>query len=730
MVKQHRISLSSAPKMYKFLKTHFELISFSFLSLFLELLVIRLVGTEIRIFAYLSNLVLLAAFIGLGFGMLIKKELPLALSGFFLFLITIITSTNFIVHWPSLDFKIFSGITELLSPLSENYIWLQVNTFSKSGVIVGFALMFFLFTALGLIFAPLGQALGKAISRGNKPIVSYSVNIAASILGLWAFQVFSLARFTPYFGIILALALMVILAKSQQRVILITLLAVTIAYISPKVESKTINYWSPYQKLSLSPAVADLSEVKPQPEGWYLEVNNVGYMSLINLTDEYRIQVKEKMDKLYGSTWPISEAFSDHYQLPYKIKENPQSVLIIGAGAGNDAAAAVRAKIPSIDAVEIDPVIIEIGNKFHYEKPSRSPNVKNIAEDGRAFLERTNKKYDLVVMGLADSHTLSSSLTNLRLDHYLYTEESLAKIKDVLTENGVLYLSFEVTRPWIGARIERGLIDVFEQKPKIFEVRSGGVYGWGGTVFVVSKNPQTLENILKNNKPLSQFIDENTKNYDSNINPLLDNWPYLYLDKPRLPLIHIISALALGSLIFIFGKKLIGRQIFDWPLFFWGAAFLLFEFQNVSKTSLLFGTTWVTNLFTITSILILLLFANWLVHKKIIKPKIAFIFLVASLILEIIFPVRLLNALTFWPKIFFGGLILNLPILFGGIIFTTLFARAKNRAGAFGANFLGAVFGGFAEMFSFLFGIHFLLFFVMGLYLAGFMFAFPPKLRR
>lgn len=713
--------------MYKFIKNNYELLSYSFIALFLELLIIRLVGTEIRIFAYLSNLVLLATFVGMGLGMLTKRFLPLSISGFFIFITSVIVSTNYIVRWPNLEFKLFTGITELLAPLSENYIWLQIDTFSKSGIIVGLFLMVMLFIVLVLIFAPIGQALGKAISRGNKPIVAYSVNIAASLVGLWAFQTFSTVRFTPYFGIIIVLATIACLAKDKtEKLFLIVILVVSIAYLVPKVESKTITYWSPYQKLTLSLAAYPPSEL-PRPAGRYLEVNNVGYMSLLDLGKIYKTDVEKTLDKLYHDGWPINKEFSDHYSLPYQIKPDAKNVLIIGAGGGNDAAAAVRANIPHVDAVEIDPTIIEIGKKFHPEKPYIEASVSAIVEDGRAYLERTNKKYDLVVMGLADSHTLSSSLTNVRLDHYLYTKESLTKIKEVLTDNGVLSLSFEVARPWIGDRIQRSIEDVFGTKPKVFEVRSDSVYGWGGIVFVVSKNPQVLDNILTANVPLADFMAANARNFSSDINPLTDDWPYLYLDKPRLPIIHILVALILGGGLLLVGRRLVGRGSFNWSMFFWGAAFLLFEFQNVSKSSLLFGTTWQTNLFTVSAILLLLLGANWAVHKKLIKQRIAFILLLITIIFEIVFPLHFLNNFSLWQKIIFGSLVLNLPLFFGGIIFTSLFAKAKNKAGALGANFLGSVFGGFAEMLSFYFGIHFLLIFVLALYLIGYAFAIRSK---
>lgn len=717
---------------------NWQLILVSFTSLFLELLIIRLISTEIRIFAYLSNLVLLAAFIGLGAGMIIKRRISTAVCAVATFLTVIAASANYIVRWPNLDFKFFSGVTELLAPLSESYIWLQASTYSKTGILVGLFLLFLLFINIVLIFIPLGQIIGNLLAKHPKPILAYSVNIASSIIGIWAFQAFSLIRFTPYFGIVLVLSLLVLLTKDRvEKFFILAIVVATIAFVVPKDKLESFTYWSPYQKLTLSAAKKDLSEKNPQPQGWYLEVNNIGYMALLDISKDYQRIASEKLQELYGDNSPIDTQFSDSYSLPFRFKPMPRNVLIIGAGAGNDAAAAVREgqtllgpkgekpegyeqKIPNIDAVEIDPTIVEIGKKYHHEKPYREPNVNVIVDDGRSFIQKTNKKYDLVIMGLADSHTLSSSLTNLRLDHYLYTKESLKRIKEILKDDGVLFLTFEVTRPWIGDRLNRGLSDVFEQEPKIFEVRSGGVYGWGGYAFVVSKNPQHINSIISNNPALGNFIEANKRTYDTNTKALTDDWPYLYLDKPRLPVIHVVIAAFFASALLLFRKRLLGTRAINWPMFLWGAAFLLFEFQNVSKTSLLFGLTWTTNLFTISAILILLLLANLTVARKLISQKIAFIFLIATLLVQLIVPIHVFSSLNFLSKITLASFFLNLPVYFGGIIFTSLFVKAKDKANAMGSNFLGSVFGGLAEMITFVFGIHSLLAFVILLYCAGF----------
>jgi len=706
-------------------KLYWRLALVSFLILFLELLIIRLVGTEIRIFAYLGNMILLSIFIGSGIGMYIKKSISPSISAVLLFFVSALTTIVYILRTPRFDVKLFSGISELLSPLSEAYIWQTLNTFSKSGAIFGLLLTGLIIILLAGVFVPLGNLLGKLLDGRENPLKIYSVNVAASLAGMWAFQLFSLLGLPPLLGIAVSLGLLFFLVSDlSERYLLVAaamaVVALTAPHSSPQPYEGPTTFWSPYQKLTISPIYPTKIH---QPKGYYLEVNNVGYMGLLNLDETHIATASAYLTKTKFAK-PQEIPFIDQYLLPYQLKRNPENVLIIGAGAGNDAAGAVRGGAKSVDAVEIDPVVIKLGRLYHPDRPYQKPEVNIFVTDGREFMERTAKKYDLIVMGLADSHTLSSSLTNLRLDHYLYTQESLARAKELLQPDGVLVLSFEVTRPWIGERLYKTVNQVFGDQPLAFEVRSDGAFGWGGYFFVAAKQPQTLDNILSANPDLANFVAKNAKAFQPNTRALTDDWPYLYLDKPRLPLIHLLMAgFFIGALAVV--KKYVFKQaVIDLPMFFWGAAFLLFEFQNISKASLLFGLTWQTNMIIITAALSMILAANYAVYKKLMSPRAAFIGLILSLLTQFFIPLHSLNRLPPVLKLIVGGGALNLPFFFGGIIFAGWFAKAKDKSRAFASNLFGSAFGGLLEMISFLTGIKFLLvitlaFYTLGWFIAG-----------
>lgn len=690
------------------MKKYYQLALVSFVILFLELLLIRLIGTEIRIFAYLSNLVLLAIFIGSGAGMLAKRKFSLRISAVLLLIIVFAVNTG-----------LFSGITDWLAPLNENIIWFQQSSGSLGGIIGGLFLTTLLFFLVLFSFVPLGQYLGNIFEDSKRIILVYSINVAVSILGMWAFYGSSLLAITPFAGIIVAQAILILLAEDKKHRLFMAVVLIVTAVVGLGARDESTRWvktvWSPYQKLSLYEYPKD----DPAHSGYLLNVNGVTYMGFYDLSDERRAWIENKVKEFpMPDTYDVR--FADQYRLPYIIKPGIQDVLIVGAGGGNDVAAAVRAAVPTIDAVEIDPQIVDLGRRYHPERPYSSPSVNVIIDDGRSFFRRTSKKYDLIVMGLADSHTLSSSLTNIRLDHYLYTKESLEEAKKLLKPDGLLYLSFEVDKNGLtGAKIEKNLNEVFGRESVIFELRDTTFFGLGGIIFMASDEGDILEKYLSKNPDLKKFIEARRVHYDTNIKSLTDNWPYLYLNKPQIPKIHLWISISLIVLFFALQRTIAWRGRFRWDLFALGAGFLLYEFQNVSKTSLLFGNTWTTNLFTITAILLFILLANLIQAKRPLPLKAAYVGLVLAFIAQLLIPLETFNSFSFYTKVIWGPLFLNLPLFFSGVIFITLFRDAKEKSAALASNLMGSAAGGLLEVLSFLCGIQSLLFVALAFYLAS-----------
>jgi spermidine synthase len=131
------------------------------------------------------------------------------------------------------------------------------------------------------------------------------------------------------------------------------------------------------------------------------------------------------------------------YAAPYLVNRDAgqakfRDILIIGAGSGNDVSRALQWADPDarIDAVEIDPVIQRLGARDHPDKPYQDPRVTVHLKDGPNFLRSTTKKYDLIVSALIDSLVLHSSVSNIRLESYLFTREAIDDVRRRLKRTG------------------------------------------------------------------------------------------------------------------------------------------------------------------------------------------------------------------------------------------------------------------------------------------------------
>jgi hypothetical protein len=109
-------------------------------------------------------------------------------------------------------------------------------------------------------------------------------------------------------------------------------------------------------------------------------------------------------------------------------------------------------------------------------------------------------------------------------------------------------------------------------------------------------------------------------------------------------------------------------------------------------------------------------FANLLVQMTgIRRPLISFLLLLASLGLGLWVTRNGGFMPTFWGRAATVA-ILTCPMLFSGVVFSTLLARKAGVSGVMGMNLLGSMFGGMLEYNSMYFGFQSLYWFAMGLY--------------
>ena len=382
----------------------------SVLALFLELLMIRWISSEIRVFAYFKNFVLIACFLGFGLGCyLCRRRVSLVP-----ILVPLLTLTLLVqLPWQSLRLLI-ADLPSLVGATSDMHLW-EVPSVGNGGlllVVLVAAVMIIvpIFCLLTFVFIPLGQLVGWYLNKASNIVFGYTVNVLGSLAGILLYTFLCFLYQPPTVWFLLAGVMMALLLWRLPRLRWVAAGAFVIfgalASLGPGKNSSV--YWSPYQKLTLIP-----KQEAGETVAYALNTNDTWYQQIVDLSPKF-VASHPQFFKDEPIQW-------NPYNIPYHFYPRPPSVLVLGSGMGNDVAAALRSGAGRVVAVEIDPLILDLGRDRHFEKPYSSARVQVVLDDARSYVQNSNARFDLIVFSLLDSHTTSSHFSNIRIDNYVYT---------------------------------------------------------------------------------------------------------------------------------------------------------------------------------------------------------------------------------------------------------------------------------------------------------------------
>jgi SAM-dependent methyltransferase len=678
-----------------------RLVIASFLTLFAELALIRWIGTEVRVFAYVKNLALLLCFLGFGVGCALARR-PIRWWTSAIGMVVLLM----VVRWPWKGQGVFESLSQALGAGQDILIWASGTARDWSHFLPSMVLVAIILLLIAASFIPLGQIVSRELELADRPLKGYSWNLAASLGGILGFFAVSWLMLPPSVWMAVVFVGGALLQTGMQRRVLFACLSIPAAFLLHDVSTPLhFSTLTPYKLIEYRQANFLDGEFK----FGVVEVNHTGYQFMTDLSPAF---LQRHPNLLHE---PPEQ---NPYNVPFSFTPPAPRVLIVGAGTGNDVAAAVRHNSASVDAVEIDPVILGIGRDRHPEHPYSDSQVSAHVTDARAFMKRANRTYDLVLFGLLDSHTLAD-YSNMRIDNFVYTKESFQEARALLAPDGVLFVKFRVDRPWLGQRLQEMLTDVFGKKPVMVWAHS--TYSMEAVCFAISRSDR-VERMVSADSRLRDFIATNPPNFlDTPSVPVTtDDWPFLYQQGRWLPGIFI----SVGILVLLLGGSLYlqipeaRRQAPSLFFFSMGAGFLLLETQVVSRLALYFGTTWQVNGIVIASILVALLLANavienrkhpWPSHWNLVG-------LLGGLLVAYFAPFQKIPgsaALIGW----IAAAVFTVPIFFAGLLFATEFRAAESPSAALGANMLGAVVGGLLENLSLVIGLRALLLVALVLYL-------------
>jgi len=416
------------------------------LSLFLELALIRWQSSVLEFLAFYKNFSLLACFAGLGLGYALaaRDRIPLLmvvplLGAQFCFFLFVRLEFSFLDS-ESTAFEVNPFREQLAMGMSPG------NWFDALGL---FLLLSVIFLLTALTFVPIGQLCGRLMER-RKNLRAYGLNLIGSLLGVVMMLVASLLWTPPLVWFALCFLGVLLLHFRQPSPLvagIVFSIICTIILAWWPLGPLWSRVYSPYQLVEIgTDSTTGLTLIRAS--GHY-------YQHILDLSSHHRESSHDR----------------DYYDFPYKAHPVLNNVAIIGSGTGNDVAAAVRAGAGRVDAIEIDPVILLVGKERHPEKPYANPRVRPVNNDARSFLRGTEDKYDLIVYGLLDSHTLLSQGSSVRLDSFVYTIEGLREARNLLKPDGMISLSFTVLSEAMGRKIYLMMQQVFDGRAPLCVAR-------------------------------------------------------------------------------------------------------------------------------------------------------------------------------------------------------------------------------------------------------------------
>ncbi len=286
-------------------------------------------------------------------------------------------------------------------------------------IITAFVLSFFIAFPLGLLFV---FNIHYAKGRLTKVYILESLGSASAGLFINFFFIpfFSNWQMASILGILIAFTYFIFFKKLRSFPLFLASVLLMVGLWFADFPSQKI-YWG---SLSL------------------IESKDTKYGTLHVLKIEEQISLYSNSVPFYTYPDLASAEELTHFALLYK--PDAVNILLIGGGSGEELKQILKYPHTEVDCVEMNPEIIRMSSRFLPEDFSslfQNPRVQVFYEDGRAFLNRTTKKYDVIILNLPDPAAASINR--------FYTNEFFLSAKDKLNPKGIFTFSVSSAENYI-----------------------------------------------------------------------------------------------------------------------------------------------------------------------------------------------------------------------------------------------------------------------------------------
>ena len=198
-----------------------------------------------------------------------------------------------------------------------------------------------------------------------------------------------------------------------------------------------------------------------------------------------------------GDLNSVSGLRDSYRALPFRFEPNAQT-LIIGPGGGADVLAALASGSKKVTAVELNPLMVQFVR--HYGAQAGNlydrPDVEVIQSEGRNFISRTDRKFDVIFLGFVDSWASVASGGLSLSENYLYTTQAFGAYYDHLSNDGMLVIlrwDSDIPRLVSNAVALLGAEEASKRVVALIEKREATPDNQSQMLFMFRKRPFTSE---------------------------------------------------------------------------------------------------------------------------------------------------------------------------------------------------------------------------------------------
>jgi spermidine synthase len=199
---------------------------------------------------------------------------------------------------------------------------------------------------------------------------------------------------------------------------------------------------------------ADSTKTHPGRPGLFTEWGGIFRIDVYDVGPGARFVLHDgmlgsRLQEYNGDPAELAFFATEPRSLPFAASDAVRDdVLIIGAAGGNEVLASLFFEAGHIDAVELNPITHSLVTDEFADYTGRfaeDPRVNYVVGDGRSFLKRTDRTYDLIWYPAPDSYSATNAASSgafVLSESYLYTSETIVESLEHLSPDGIVAAQF------------------------------------------------------------------------------------------------------------------------------------------------------------------------------------------------------------------------------------------------------------------------------------------------